>query len=48
MTDYTQIPENYKYTKNHEWIHQDETGEDDVFLVGITHHAQEALGYCPC
>ncbi|MBL6784978.1 MAG: glycine cleavage system protein GcvH [Rickettsiales bacterium] len=44
MTDYTKIPENYKYTKNHEWILQDEGNEDDVFLVGITNHAQEALG----
>ncbi len=33
-------PENYKYTKEHEWVRAD----GDVAVVGITHHAQEALG----
>jgi len=33
-------PKEYKYTKEHEWIHpQGNTG-----LVGITDHAQESLG----
>lgn len=35
------IPENLKYTKDHEWIA--ETG-DGTAVVGITDHAQEALG----
>ena len=29
-----------KYTEDHEWIHI----EGDVAVVGITHHAQDALG----
>lgn len=29
-----------KYTEDHEWIHL----EGDVAVVGITHHAQDALG----
>ena len=29
-----------KYTEDHEWIHV----EGDVATVGITHHAQDALG----
>ncbi len=33
-------PENYKYTKEHEWVHL-EGGEA---TVGITDHAQEELG----
>ncbi|MBN1554633.1 MAG: glycine cleavage system protein GcvH [Phycisphaerae bacterium] len=34
------IPENLKYTKDHEWIRV----EGSVGVVGITDHAQEALG----
>lgn len=34
------IPENLKYTKEHEWIRV----EDGVGVVGITDHAQESLG----
>lgn len=33
-------PENYRYTKDHEWLHVD----GDVGTIGITHHAQEELG----
>lgn len=33
-------PENYRYTKEHEWIKADKTGG----TVGITHYAQEKLG----
>jgi glycine cleavage system H protein len=33
------IPENLKYTVDHEWI----ALEGDVVTVGITHHAQEEL-----
>ena len=34
------VPENLKYTKDHEWLRQD----GEVAVVGITDHAQEALG----
>jgi glycine cleavage system H protein len=33
-------PENYKYTKEHEWIHV----EGDTGTIGITDHAQHELG----
>src|ERR1700760_4290861 len=33
-------PENYKYTKEHEWLHI----EGDQGSVGITDHAQHELG----
>jgi len=33
-------PENYKYTKEHEWV----SVEGDTGTVGITHHAQSELG----
>jgi glycine cleavage system H protein len=35
------IPEDLKYTKSHEWI-RDES--DGTWVIGITDHAQEALG----
>jgi glycine cleavage system H protein len=38
MTD--KIPSNLKYTKDHEWAHVD----GKVATIGITHHAQDALG----
>ncbi len=34
------VPENLKYTKDHEWV----SLEGDIATVGITDHAQEALG----
>jgi len=34
------IPENCRYTKSHEWVR----AEGDLAVVGITNHAQEALG----
>lgn len=30
-----------KYTQDHEWVR---TSADDIATVGITHHAQDALG----
>ncbi len=33
-------PENYRYTKEHEWI----DAQGSLGIVGITHHAQEKLG----
>jgi len=33
-------PENYRYTKDHEWI----AVEGETGTIGITHHAQEELG----
>lgn len=35
------IPENAKYTKTHEWVRLE---NDDTATVGITEHAQESLG----
>lgn len=36
----SKIPDNLKYTKDHEWVSVD----GDIATVGITDHAQEALG----
>ncbi|MSV30122.1 MAG: glycine cleavage system protein GcvH [Bryobacterales bacterium] len=33
-------PEDLRYTKEHEWVRV----EGDTGVIGITHHAQEALG----
>ena len=33
-------PENYRYTREHEWIN----AEGGVGSIGITHHAQDKLG----
>lgn len=35
------LPTELKYATSHEWIRQE---EGDVYIVGITDHAQEALG----
>ena len=35
------IPEDYKYTKTHEWVRVE---DDGTLTVGITDHAQELLG----
>ena len=35
------VPENLKFTKDHEWLVQD---CDNCFIVGITDHAQDSLG----
>ena len=34
------VPANLRYSKNHEWVRV----EEDVATVGITDHAQQALG----
>ena len=34
-------PTNLKYTRTHEWVQQEADGS---VSIGITHHAQEALG----
>ena len=34
------IPDELRYTEDHEWI----AVKDDIFIVGITDHAQEQLG----
>ena len=39
--DMSNIPENLKYTKDHEWIRYE---ADGTCLVGITDHAQDSLG----
>ena len=33
-------PDNYKYTKEHEWVHV----ENGIGTIGITDHAQHELG----
>ncbi len=35
------LPTELKYATSHEWIRQE---EGDIYIVGITDHAQEALG----
>jgi glycine cleavage system H protein len=35
------VPADLKYTKSHEWVR---TQEDGTMIVGITDHAQDALG----
>jgi glycine cleavage system H protein len=35
------VPANLKYTKSHEWIRVE---DDGTLTVGVTDHAQEALG----
>jgi glycine cleavage system H protein len=35
------VPENLKFTKDHEWLVHD---CDHSFVVGITDHAQDSLG----
>ncbi|MCK5716138.1 MAG: glycine cleavage system protein GcvH [Thiomargarita sp.] len=35
------VPENLKYTRSHEWIRME---EDGTLTVGITEHAQNELG----
>lgn len=35
-----EIPPDLKYTEEHEWL----LAEEDLFVIGITHHAQDALG----
>lgn len=30
-----------RYTETHEWVRRE---EDDIFIVGITEHAQDAIG----
>ena len=37
----SEIPDHLKYTKDHEWIVE---ADDGTVIVGITDHAQEALG----
>ncbi|MFP6886071.1 MAG: glycine cleavage system protein GcvH [Opitutales bacterium] len=37
----SEVPEDLKYTKDHEWLRQE---TDGTCLVGITEHAQESLG----
>ena len=40
MSDKTQVPQDLKYTKEHEWVRI----EGDEAVVGITDYAQHALG----
>jgi len=40
------IPDDLRYTKDHEWVRFEETGDPSTItaIVGITHYAQDALG----
>jgi len=35
------VPENLKYTKSHEWIRRE---DDGTVTIGVTEHAQDMLG----
>ncbi len=37
----SEVPENLKYTKDHEWLRHE---DDGTCVVGITDHAQDSLG----
>jgi glycine cleavage system H protein len=37
----SEVPDNYRYTKEHEWLKLE---DDGTVTIGITDHAQEALG----
>ncbi|MDJ0927542.1 MAG: glycine cleavage system protein GcvH [Gammaproteobacteria bacterium] len=37
----SEVPENLKYTREHEWVRLE---DDGTVTVGITDHAQQALG----
>jgi len=37
----SEVPEDLRYTRTHEWVRAD---EDGLYTVGITDHAQEQLG----
>ena len=37
----SEIPSNLKYTRDHEWLREEEDGS---VVVGITDHAQDSLG----
>jgi glycine cleavage system H protein len=37
----SEVPENYLYTQEHEWVKLEDDGS---VVIGITDHAQEALG----
>jgi glycine cleavage system H protein len=43
MTHENIVPEGYRYTKDHEWVKRDDN-LDNVVIIGITDHAQQALG----
>ena len=37
----SEVPENLKYTRDHEWVRLE---DDGAVTIGITDHAQQALG----
>lgn len=38
------IPEDLRYTKDHEWVRSESGDEGDVLRIGVTDYAQDALG----
>jgi len=43
MSEDSKILDGYRYTKDHEWLIRDESN-DNIVKIGITDHAQSALG----
>ena len=43
MSSKGDIFDNYRYTKNHEWVKRDDN-DDNIILIGITDYAQKELG----
>lgn len=43
MDNENNIPEGYRFTKEHEWVKRDPEN-DNIVIIGITDHAQAALG----
>ena len=38
------IPEDLKYTKDHEWVRSERDAQGELLRVGVTDYAQDALG----
>jgi len=38
------IPEELRYSRDHEWVSVSRAGDDFIARIGITHYAQDALG----
>ena len=37
------VPENHRYTKEHEWLRRDDVN-DSIAIIGVTDYAQSSLG----
>ncbi len=43
MTEKNNIPDNYRFTKDHEWVIRD-AQNDNIVIIGISDHAQSSMG----